>query len=267
MNAIFHCDVCNIEIYDATGLCEYHTYTKFMDKYQEELSKNLRAWKKSIQADLVGKCHTNTGETEQLLLKSEEALDRIILATGSEIIDKQRAYYRQEYFYVNTDFKLFLAKFKALRLPKLERLYISKNPNESRRIYSNYFNPMKHQLKSLTFVSNTPTSKLGWYLPLIAQDAFKAKTLTLLRYIISIAQFKRILVACNSIESLVLYNCRINGNFNSESDLSLCKQGHKGQTTDKLSLVNCDIQDGEEALEHFISKLSPETEVNFYSRN
>ncbi|CAI2376787.1 unnamed protein product [Moneuplotes crassus] len=267
MNAIFYCYVCDIEIYDATGLCEYHTYTKFMGKYKEELSTNLRAWKKSIQTGLVGKCRINTGETERLLLKSEEALDWMILATGSEIIEKRRAYYQQESFYVNTEFKLFLAKFKALRLPKVERLYITKNLNESRRIYRNYFNPMKHQLQSLNLVSNTPTCKLGCHLLLIAQNAFKAKNLTLYRYKISIAQFKRILVACNSIEHLVLNNCRINCDFDSEFGSCLCKQVHKVPTADKLSLVDCDIQDSKEALEHFIFKLSPATEVKFYSRN
>ncbi|CAI2374172.1 unnamed protein product [Moneuplotes crassus] len=258
MNAEFRCQVCRVIIHTSTCFCEYHAYTTFVDKYQEQLSTNLRAWKESIQTALV-----NAGEAERLLLQSEEALDRMVLATGSEIVDKRRAYYQQEYFYVNTKFKLFLAKFKALRLYKVDRLYITKNSNESRKVYRNYFYPMKHQLKNLNLVCNTLTSKLGWHLSLITQNAFKTKTLTLRNYTISMAQFKRILVACNTIEHLILNNCKIDADFDSEPDSCLSKEAHKGSTVGKLSLVNCDIQDSKEAFEHFMAKLSPTTEVNF----
>lgn len=242
MNAIFRCRVWRIIISDATGLCKYHTYTSFMDKYQEQLSTNLQAWKKSPLEVLDSKCHTDAGETERLLLKSEEALDRIILANGSEIVDKRRAYNQQEYFYINTKFRLFLAKFKALRLPKVKRLYIAKNSNDSKRIYRNYFYPMKHQLKKLMIYSNSRDSKFGWHLRLIAQNAFKAKSLFLFNWMISMAQFKKILASCNTIQHLALNNCRLDENFNSESGSWLSQKTHKGSTVSRLTLTNCDIQ-------------------------
>ncbi|CAI2377152.1 unnamed protein product [Moneuplotes crassus] len=233
MEALFLCTICTQPTFTPLRLCENQSCQGVIDKCRTKMQKCLKEWRGCVKMTL--------DKTEKLMQQSEQILDKNILATGYQAVDLENPCYSEEYFSV-VSFKLFLAKFKTLRLQNIDKLVINKQPNERRKIYGEYFTPMKHHLKYLDIISENRNAKLGWNLALITLNAYRIETLNVQNFTVSIKQFNRILQACSSAKHLSFSNCKFIGTDGSQLSYN-AGNNSKGQSLVRmLSVTNSELQ-------------------------